>query len=122
MIFGSSPVGRHVHKRLLLLVAGTCPAIVLAAGAADSPAWDIGKLMHGLAQVRSAKATFVERKHLAILTVPLESSGTLLYVAPSRLEKHTLEPRAESLVLEREGLTIESKGRSRTLDLQDYPL
>ena len=101
-----------------------CPAIAVAAGPGDSAVWDIGRLMHELAQVESAKGSFVERKHLGILVTPLESSGTLVYVAPSRLEKHTLAPRAESIVLERERLTIESKVRNqrRTLDLQDHPV
>ena len=80
--------------------------------------------MRELAQVKTANARFIERRHLAILTAPLESSGTLVYVAPDRLEKHTLRPRPESLVLERNELTVESKERNqrRTLVLQDYPV
>lgn len=80
--------------------------------------------MQGLSEVKSSKARFVERKHVAILTTPLESTGTLLYIAPSRLEKHTLTPRAESLVLAGEELTVEDKERNqrRILTLRDYPL
>jgi hypothetical protein len=80
--------------------------------------------MQDLGQVKSARASFVERKDLGILDAPLELSGTLVYVAPSRLEKHTLAPRAESLVLEREELTIETEGRKlrRTLNLRDHPV
>ena len=80
--------------------------------------------MQDLGQVKTAKGRFVERKYLAILTAPLESSGTLVYIAPSRLEKHTLAPRAESLVLDGDQLTIESKepNQRRTLALQDYPV
>jgi outer membrane lipoprotein-sorting protein len=124
MISGGSPFERRVGKMLLLLSAGVLPAIAVAATSGDSAAWDIGKLMHELAQVKSAKGSFVERKHIGILTAPLEFSGTLLYVAPGRLEKHTLAPRAESLVLEGDALTIDSKVRNqrRTLDLQDHPV
>ena len=80
--------------------------------------------MRELAQVKTANARFIERRHLAILTAPLESSGTLVYIAPDRLEKHTLRPRPESLVLERNELTVESKERNqrRTLVLQDHPV
>ena len=99
--------------------------LLLFATAFSSPAagWDLERLMQDLGQVKVAKGRFVERKYLAILTAPLESSGTLIYIAPSRLEKHTLAPRAESLVLERDQLTIESKqpDRRRTVALQDYP-
>ena len=91
------------------------------ASAAD---WGVEHLMRALAEVKSSKARFVERKHMAILSTPLESSGVLLYTAPDRLEKHTRAPRQESLVLERDRLTIESPERKqrRTVALQDYPV
>lgn len=80
--------------------------------------------MQDLGQVKAAEGRFVERKYLGILTAPLESSGTLTYIAPGRLEKHTLTPHDESLVLEHDQLTIESlqPKRRRTLRLQDYPV
>src|SRR6185369_2948809 len=67
---------------------------------------------------------FSERKHMAILNAPLDSSGTLVYTAPARLEKNTLAPRPESLVLDRDKLVIEYRERNqrRTLVLQDYPV
>lgn len=85
--------------------------------------WDVRKLMQGLAQVKEAKAKFVERKFLSVLNRPLESSGTLLFQAPDHLEKHTLAPKVESLVLDQGVLTIDSKARNikRTLVLQEYP-
>jgi hypothetical protein len=57
------------------------------------------------------------------LNKPLESSGTLLFQAPAHLEKHTLSPKVESLVLDQGALTIDSKARNikRTLVLQEYP-
>ena len=124
MIFGGSPHAHRLRMLLLLFTAGVCSPAALAAEAGDSTAWDIKRLMQDLAQVKTAKGRFVERKHLAILNAPLQFSGTLIYIAPSRLEKHTLEPRQESLLLEREELTIESKERNRrrTVMLQDYPV
>jgi len=124
MISGGSPFARRVWTVLLLFAAGVCPSAAVAAEAGDAAGWDIKRLMQELAQVKTAQGRFVERKHLAILNAPLELSGTLVYVAPSRLEKHTLAPRPESLVLEREELTIESRERNqrRTLVLQDHPV
>lgn len=124
MIFGGSPFARQVRKVLLLLSAGACSFAAAAAEPGDAAGWDIKRLMHDLAQVETAKGRFVERRYLAILATPLEFSGTLVYIAPNRLEKHTLAPRQESLVLEREELTIEDKERfkRRTFHLQDYPL
>jgi len=124
MIFGSSPFARRVWTVLWLFAAGVCSYSAIAAEAGGAAGWDIKRLMQELAQVKTAKGSFVERKHLAILDAPLELSGTLVYIAPNRLEKHTLVPQAESLVLERDELTIEGKKRNqrRTLVLQDYPV
>ena len=112
--------------------AGWAPAVLLSVALAASPSvvtaaaadWGVEQLMQALAAVKSSRARFVERKHMAILTAPIESSGTLVYVAPARLEKHTLAPRAESLVLDGEDITITSAEPSqrRMLNLQDYPL
>ena len=89
-----------------------------------SSSWDVRQLMHSLAQVKEAKGKFVERKFLSVLTRPLESSGTLLFQAPGHLEKHTLAPKVESLILDQGVLTIDSKARNikRTLVLQEYPV
>jgi outer membrane lipoprotein-sorting protein len=85
--------------------------------------WGLPQLMQSLAQVQSAQARFTERKYLAILIAPLDSSGTLSFQAPGHLEKHTLKPKAESLVLDQGVLTIDSRARNikRTLVLQEYP-
>jgi outer membrane lipoprotein-sorting protein len=99
-------------------------AFVIACGWVNAANWGVEELMRSLGQVKSAKAKFVERKELAILNAPLELSGTLIYTAPGRLEKHTLRPNPESLVLQQETLTIDSKaaGKRRTLALPDYPV
>jgi outer membrane lipoprotein-sorting protein len=82
------------------------------------------QLMKDLAQVKSARGRFVERKHFAMLNAPLESSGTLVYVAPGRLEKHMLSPRQESLILDGDQLIIDNKdkGQRRTFPLQEHPV
>ncbi|MFH0934598.1 MAG: outer membrane lipoprotein carrier protein LolA [Pseudomonadota bacterium] len=103
--------------RILILLAGL---FALPAGAEE---WGLPQLMHSLAQVQTSQARFVERKHLAVLDVPLTSSGTLSFRAPDHLEKHTLEPKDEMLVLDQGVLTIENKARNikRTLVVQQYP-
>ena len=97
-------------------------ATFLSVAAADAN-WGVAELMQGLAQVRKTSASFVERKYLRILTEPLESSGTLDYTAPSRLEKNTLLPRAESMILDNDKVTLEDKAKRqrRTFDLRAQP-
>ncbi len=85
--------------------------------------WDVAQLMQSLAQVRSAKGRFVEKKYLRILNTPLEATGTLSYQAPGHLEKQTRVPREESMILDGGSLVIENKVRGkRSLALHDYPL
>ena len=117
MISGAS----HSRRRTLLaLVLAACSC---AAPAAETPVWGIDQLMQDLAQVKTARARFTERKYMAMLNAPLDASGTLVYTAPGRLEKYTRLPKPEMLVLEKDTLTIESKDRGqRTLALPDYPV
>jgi outer membrane lipoprotein-sorting protein len=113
-----------------MLVAGAAPSAAQAAAqvsaqvSAQASEWGLEQLMQELAQVKSAKARFTERKHMAILSAPLDSSGTLIYTAPSRLEKHTTAPRQESMILDRDRLTLENKERNqrRSIALSDYPV
>ncbi len=84
-------------------------------------AWDVAQLMQGLAQNKSGRASFVEKKYIALLDKPVESSGELLYTAPDRLEKRTFKPRPESMLIESGTLTVERGKRRTTLRLQDYP-
>lgn len=107
--------------------AALAAAWLLAGGwvhAADAPAaWGLPQLMHGLAQVKSARGSFVERKYLSIVNTPLEYKGGLAYTAPDRLEKLTQTPKAERMVLEGDKLTLEnSKKQRRVVLLTEYPV
>jgi outer membrane lipoprotein-sorting protein len=78
--------------------------------------------MQLLAQQKTGKASFVEKKFIDILDKPLESSGELSFEAPSRLEKRTLKPRPEGMVLDGDRLTVNMYGkRPISLRLQDHP-
>ena len=82
---------------------------------------DLDRLMGALAQRQHGHVTFTERNYLAVLERPLESSGELFYDAPDRLEKRTLKPRPESLVLDRGVLSAQRGRRKVVLELRDYP-
>ena len=97
-------------------------ALVLALGQSVQAApLSIGQLMDSLANHPQGAATFTETKYLAILDQPVESSGELLFVAPARLEKRTLKPRSETMVLDGDILTLERGRRKHVLQLKDYP-
>lgn len=84
--------------------------------------WALPDLMHLMAQKKSGKASFVEKKYMSILDKPLESSGELSFDAPDRLEKRTLKPRPETMLLEGDKLTLTlHEKRPLNLRLQDHP-
>jgi outer membrane lipoprotein-sorting protein len=84
-------------------------------------AWDLQQLMDSLAQNKSGRATFVETKRIAMLDRPIESSGELLFTAPDRLEKRTLKPKPESMIVQGGELTIERGGRTYRVQLAAQP-
>lgn len=113
-----------LRRVALVLFAALCATAAAAAEPNAEGAWGVEQLMQRLAQVKSLKGTFVERKHLRILDRPLDFSGTLAYTAPAHLEKHTLLPKPQSLILDRSQLVIEDKAKKqrRVLQLQEYPV
>lgn len=123
MTTGSSAPLRHAIVALAIAAAAGPVPLVIAQTQSKSK-WDLTQLMQDLRQVKTARGRFVERRYLAILNTPLESSGTLVYIAPGRLEKHMLSPRQESLTLDGDTLLIENKetGQRRQVVLQEQPV
>jgi outer membrane lipoprotein-sorting protein len=81
----------------------------------------VAELMSAFADNTYGTVSFTEKKYISILDLPVESSGELLFVPPARLEKRTLKPKAETLVLDGDALTIERQAQKHTLQLKDYP-
>ena len=101
------------------------PIIVVALAAvtaqAAAPSQDLDSLMGLLAQRQHGHVSFTEKHFLAVLDRPVESSGELLYDAPDRLEKRTLKPKPETLVLQHGVITAQRGRHTYTLNLSDYP-
>lgn len=100
------------------MLAALVLGLSLSAGAAQ---FTLGQLLGALASTRHGAATFTEKKYLSILDQPVESSGELLFVPPARLEKRTLKPKVETLVLDGDILTVERQMQKHVLQLKDYP-
>jgi hypothetical protein len=117
MILRSSPVlSPRVMQHLLVALA-----MMLAPVRSQAAGWDIDQLMRSLAQIRSEHASFVEKKFIAMLDKPVESSGELFYTAPDYLEKRTIKPKPESMIIDHGTLVIARGRQKRDLQLQDYP-
>jgi hypothetical protein len=107
---------------LSLLLLCTLSAIGNAPARAATPGFsDLDQVMGLLAMRQHGRVEFIEQQFLAVLKRPIESSGELRYDAPDRLEKRTLKPHAETLVLTGGVLTVERAGRLRVMDLHAYP-
>ena len=119
---GASALAFRCALALTLACSG---AIAGASGAPSSavPAEEeaFGQLLQLLAARRHGHVTFTEVHQLALLDRPLQSSGELRYDAPDRLEKRTLKPRTEDLLLENGVLTAQRGARRHVLTLREYP-
>lgn len=93
----------------------TFPALALAAD------WNIDTLMRSLAKHEGGRARFVETKTIALLDKPVVSSGEMNYLPPARLEKRTLKPRQEFMVLDGDNLRLERGKQVFTIRLSEQP-
>lgn len=92
-----------------------------AASTASAAEWGVAQLFETLARQAPKRAAFQERKFLALLDRPIDSSGELVFTPPDRLEKRTLKPKPESLVADRKTVTLERGGKRHTLRLDANP-
>ena len=110
-------MGSKVRVRALGVVLGVVAAVAIAA----APGQDLDQLMALLAKRQHGHVSFVEAHFLAVLDRPVESSGELLYDAPDRLEKRTLKPKPETVILEHGVITAHRGHHTYVLNLGDYP-
>jgi len=105
-------------------VLGTLGREALGNDEAGDEPWTLKRLMRELGSVRSARARFSETKYLKMLDRPIQSSGTLAWDAPSRLEKLTLLPKRERMLVEQDKVTLEigTPPKRRVISMTDYPL
>jgi outer membrane lipoprotein-sorting protein len=102
-------------KRIFAWLALACISLPAFA------AFDVGQLMSELAKHKGGKAKFVEKKYISLLDKPVVSTGEMSYTAPDRLEKRTLTPKPEILLLDKEMLSIEREKQKLTINLSNQP-
>ncbi len=101
--------------RLLAVLFLACAALPALA------AFDVGQLMDDLARHKGGKAKFVETKYISLLDKPVVSTGEMTYTAPDRLEKRTLTPKVETMLLDKDMLSIERGQRKLSINLANQP-
>jgi hypothetical protein len=107
----------HIASRWMVLAG----LLVLGQPASADPL-QLADLMHLLAQGRPTRASYVERKYLAVLDHPVESSGELSFTPPDTVEKRTLKPRPALILLKGDTITLErADHRSLKVSLREHP-
>lgn len=83
---------------------------------------DLKALMQELSEVKLRNDSFTERKTVALLSEPLEVSGTLYFEAPDHIEKHISTPEKSSYIVHGNALKIQLSGQpERSVVLYQYP-
>ncbi len=95
--------------------------LLMGATALAHAAFDIDQLMTELARNPGGQATFIEKRHLALLDKPVIATGEMTYTAPDRLEKRTLTPKPETMVLDKDTLSLERDRRKMSIQLGQRP-
>jgi outer membrane lipoprotein-sorting protein len=105
----------------LCRVLGVLPWLTFAALPAVAAGWDVDTLMRSLAKHEGGRARYTETKTIALLDKPVVSSGELNYVPPARLEKRTLKPKQELMVLDGDQLRLERGKQVFSIRLSEQP-
>jgi outer membrane lipoprotein-sorting protein len=106
----------------MLLAAAVWLALALAAPCAQAKDLQLPELMQMLAHNKSGKATFEEKKYIGVLEQPVVATGKITFVSPDVLEKRTLTPKRESMILNGNLLTFERPGKPpMTINLDERP-
>lgn len=113
------PVSAHEFATTTVSVA--LIAFGCAITAVRAATFDVATLFDRLAKERPAHARFHERKYLSLLAEPVDSAGELTFIPPDRLEKRTISPKPETVIVDSMRLVLERNGRTQTLDLAQNP-
>ncbi len=88
---------------------------------AQAAPFDIDQLMAALSRNPGGKATFVEKRYLALLDWPAVATGEMTYSPPDRLERRLLTPQVETMILDKDTLTLERDRRRMSIRLSSKP-
>jgi outer membrane lipoprotein-sorting protein len=101
----------------LMLVIFVCLGCAGGAQAQNT----IDQLMADLASNPGGRAKFFEKRYLTIMEKPIQLSGEMVYLPPHRLEKHTHLPTAETLILDKDRISVVRGSRAFSISLSSRP-
>jgi hypothetical protein len=108
-------------RKLWTTAAALALALVTRMHAAP-PALTLDELLARMAKTRGVVAEFHERKQIALLDQPLETTGTLYFAPPSRFTRVTRTPAPTRLVLDGARMHFEDAAGASAIDLAANPV
>ena len=84
--------------------------------------FDLPRLMQALATSPATQVAFTEKKFSTLLSVPVVSTGNLIYRRPDIVEKHIDTPRKESYRFTGDELVLRRSGSEKRIPLSSQPL
>ncbi len=88
---------------------------------AQTAGWNIDTLLRGIARRRSGTTQFTETRHLAVLSQPVQSRGTLKFAAPDFLEMATTAPVPQTVTVRGDSLCIAAAQGPGCMQLSAHP-
>jgi hypothetical protein len=101
-------------------VKGVGLVLISVLGLAGAAADDVdiaAEIFRGLHAPRDVPVAFVERRNNALLSEPLELTGSVVFSAEGELSKIITDPVRESVVISPERIRLERDGRARELPI-----
>lgn len=110
---------RHCAAAALLALLAAAPPV---ASAQPATASDLSALLAGMRSTTGVIAQFTETKELALLSAPLEATGTIYFVPPARLVRVVTSPGHSRLVVDGDKVRMEDETGHKALDLSASPV
>jgi outer membrane lipoprotein-sorting protein len=98
--------------RLCLFTVMACMLLMPVANAAGK-SWTVKRLMWELSQISYARLNFVETRQSMFLSTDMVIEGNILYRAPDYIEKVTVSPMSEKIVVDGDTMLVEKLVYSR---------
>jgi Outer membrane lipoprotein carrier protein LolA-like len=116
----------HTRRSVLtgLISAGilVAPGLGFAQSTPDSQAPTLlTRVLKEIAAKPVTKQRFVERKFIAQLDAPVDSTGELAYAPPAKLTRRAITPYAELTTIDADQVTIERNGRKQSIAIAQVP-
>lgn len=113
-----SAASRATCAILAVLLGWT--ALASSRGAAQAASLD--GLFRRMAGIEALECEFREEKHIALLSAPIVTEGTIHYVRPGRMARRATSPSTQVLLIDGSSLRMWDGHHEETIDLASQPV